>query len=314
MSKPFADHVGITVPLDDWHQLRQQVQPLFDALGMNVEVDGDGTVLWRHPDSTGTVKAQRFGKVWSLGCSGAICAGLRVLNLFSGYLAAISTVKYRVTRLDATLDVPEDAAPIVANVAAQGHAGTLALTRKSIRPGDVMTILSTRLDGAVSGTVYCGSRRASVRMVVYDKQHERAQRKLADTGPLTRYELRLKAASGITLKDCFDPSGVFWHHAAPQWLSAPSDAPAWKPHGTGYELAPSDPELPAARLVRRVQSSADLRSIVALAAECGPYGMSLLESEIRKLHTAGRGHPADTALVGNESAALSAAATLHHMH
>lgn len=281
---------------------------------MNVEVDDDRSVLWRSPDASGTVKAQRVGKVWSVGCSGAVCAGLRAAGAFLGYLSAIASVPHRVTRLDATHDVPEDAAPVVEDVASRGRAGQLALTRKSIPPGEVMTILAARPDGVVSGTVYCGSRRASVRMVIYDKRLERARFGLTDTGPLTRYELRLKAASGVTLRDCADPSGVFWHHAAPQWLPAPPDAPAWVPHGTGFDIVPSVPDLPAARLVRRVQASADLRALVALADESGPYGFSLLVTEMGKLRHGVRGNPAGTALIVGDAEAVSPAAGIAHLH
>ena len=47
--------------------------------------------------------------------------------------------------------------------------------------------MSLRSDGVESGTVYCGGKTAAARMVVYDKRHERASRKLPDTGDLTRF-------------------------------------------------------------------------------------------------------------------------------
>lgn len=249
---------------------------------MGVEVESEKSVLWRTPAATGTVKADRIGKVWKLGTSGSVCAGLRAAGRFESYLAAIGGFPHRVTRLDASVDVPVDAAPIVAEVTRAGQAGELQLTRKSVQPRDVLSYSGVRVDGAISGTVYVGPRRADVRMVVYDKRHERIARKLPDIGNLTRYELRLRSGTGVTLRDAADPAGVFWHYASPGFLPSPPGAPSWVPGGTGFELAKLPPQLPAARLQRRVELSSELGSLLALALEVGPYGVELLCSLIRK--------------------------------
>jgi hypothetical protein len=284
---PFCDFLGVTVPSEVWDELRLEVSAELDSIGMRVEVDEDRSVLWRTPDSFGTVKANRVGKVWSLGASGAVCAGLRVAGRFNDFLAAIGTRPHRVTRLDASLDVQADAPPIVAEVTRSGRAGELSLTRQAIKPSDVTTFGGVRPDGQVTGTVYLGPRRGSARMVVYDKQHERISRKLSDCGPLTRYELRLRAASGVTLRDAAEPASVFWHHVAPDFLPSPSDAPAWVPGGSGFTIERTPPPLPAARLLRRIEGSVELAALVALAESCGPYGIELLVSRIRAMGGAG---------------------------
>ncbi len=282
MSEPFSDHVGITVPEDLWDGLRADVSPLFDQLSMSVEVDGPRKVLWRSSCGTGTVKADKYLRVWSLGCSGTVCAGLRARGLFRAYLSELGSRPHRVKSLHAACDYPVDAAPVVQAVAEKGRAGGYSFTRKAVQPRDILTILAPRENGDVTGTVYCGSPRSQARMVVYDKRQERIRRGLPDTGELLRYELRLDDGAGITLKDCAEPSSVFWHHASPQFLPAPPSATPWVPYGSGFELARAPTVLPAARLTRRVEDSPEVGALLDLARELGPYGFGFLVSLLRK--------------------------------
>ena len=307
---PFCDFLGVTIPAELWDELREDVSAELDAIGMSVEVDQAGSVLWRTPDAIGTVKASRVGWVWSLGASGSVCAGLRAVGRFNDFLAAIGTRPHRVTRLDVSLDVKTDAAPIVGEVTRAGRAGELSLTRKSVQAKDVTAVTGVRSDGVVSGTVYLGPRRGDVRMVVYDKQHERASRKLPDIGPLTRYEIRLRSRTGITLRDAGDPAPLFWHYASPDFLSRPPGVPEWVPGGSGFEIERSPPMLPAARLLRRIEASAELASLVALARSCGPYGLELMISRIRAIGGAGVS-PADAAVVPVKPPAAVDAAVVH---
>ena len=301
MSEPFCDFVGVTVPAEHWDALRVDMSAELDAIGMHVELDQERAVLWRSSDARGTVNAKRVGMVWAIGCSGSVCAGLRLAGRFEAYLATIGTRPHRVTRVDASVDLPIDAAPVVAAVAAAGRRGELSLTRKAIQPSQIETHIGTRADGAESGTVYCGSKQADVRMVVYDKQHERMHRwKLPDTGRLTRYELRVRGGVGLSLRDAARPAPLFWHYASPCFLPAPSDAPEWHSGGMGFELPRHEPPSAALRLRRRVQASADVASLLALADEVGPYGFQFLVTELRRLRTAKDGvqgpAPADAAL------------------
>lgn len=295
MSEPFCDYVGVTVPFESWEGLRLSVSAELDAIGMSVEVDQERNVLWRTPDSFGTVKAARVGAVWSLGLSGQVCAGLRAAGRFHALLAAVGAQPHRVTRLDASLDLQVDASPIVDALAQAGRAGSLSLTRKRIKPQQVETHIGLRADGALSGTVYLGSKHADVRMVVYDKQHERASRKQPPCGPLTRYELRLRSGVGVSLRDCATPAAVFWHHAAPDFLPLPAGVPEWAPAGDGFVLERLVPLLPSQRLKRRVEASTEVRALLSLARECGPFGIELLVAHIRSLDGGAGVSPAATA-------------------
>jgi hypothetical protein len=291
--KPFCDWLGVTVAAEDWDALRLDISDDLDSIGMHVAVDKPGEVLWRA--GMGTVKAVKRHRVWALGCSGAACSGLRVADRFNSYLAAIGTRPHRVTRLDASMDIQVDAAPIVAEVTRAGRAGELSLTRKKIRPIDVTTVLSARdSDGAVTGTVYCGPKRSDARMVVYDKQAERKHRKLVDSGPLTRYELRLGSRTGVTLRDASEPELVFWHYASPDFLPRPEGMAEWDAYGTGFELSRVEPLLPYQRLLRRIEASGELVALVAAAESCGPRGLEFLISRIRRMSKGAGEAPAES--------------------
>ena len=297
--EPFADWIGLTVPKGEWLDLRDELVPELECLGMSRELEFDsrskpGKVdLWRAAggDGRGTVRAELKGQVWAIGISGTVCAGLRVAKRMHSVLAAVGARPHRVTRLDATLDLPIDAAPVVAAIAAAGRRGELALTRKRIDPRTIETHMSLRSDGVESGTVYCGGKTAAARMVVYDKRHERASRKLPDTGDRTRYECRLRGDLGISLRDCSDPGPVFWHHVAPDFLPRPDGVAAWVPGGEGFVLDKLDPPTPFQRMLSLVDQSPDVRRLLVLADQVGPYGLRVLLSRLEALAGGAGGHP-----------------------
>lgn len=281
MSEVFCDAVGVTVPEVDWAGLHGDISPTFDAAGLAVEFRDDRTVLWRHAPSSGTVRAFQRSGVWAIQCSGQVCAALRAVGMFAQYLASLGERPHRVTRLDASLDVPADAAPVVRDLALIGQQGGLRLTRKGIPPGKVTTLLGVRDDGVVSGTLYAGSRSAEARMVVYDKTKERQDRGVPVDGFITRYELRLKSGMGVTLRDVAEPAPVFWHHAAPSFLPLPSGVPPWSPHAEGFVLDRAPPMPPAARMRARVSASPEIAALIALAREPHSGGVDYLVHLVR---------------------------------
>ena len=295
MSEPFADFIGVTVPAVDAPGLHAELSLELEGLGLSLERDDERVKLWRAGgDGWGTVREEMRGQVWAVGISGTICAGLRAERRMQAVLAAIAARPHRVTRLDASLDIREDAAPVVARIAAAGRAGELALTRKRIPPNTVETHLGLRVDGVESGTVYCGSRSAEARMVVYDKRHERMSRKLPDVGNLTRYECRLRGGLGISLRDCAEPAAVFWHHAAPDFLPRPDGVAEWVPAGEGFAIDRVPPPTPFQRMLALLDQSPDVRRLLALADQVGPYGLRSLVTRIEAMAGRGAGvSPAD---------------------
>lgn len=288
MSGVFCDKLDVTVPAEH-AGLLDRLRPFLDVAGFFVEWDSDSKLVLRSPNDGTLVWAKRFG-VMCLGVSGAACAALRSSGQWLGFLAEIGVTPHRVTRLDATLDVIADASPEVRRLRRLGGKGGLKLTRKAVKPEHVEAHLSLcSLSSVETGTVYIGSRQAEVRLVVYDKRHERFKATGVDVGPLTRYELRLRSGAGVTLRDVAEPAAVFWHHMGRGTLSAPADAPSWSPEAEGYSLDRGAPPSAFQRLVARVEASGEVLALAKLAAELGPYGVEVLVSEIRKV--AGRSDP-----------------------
>lgn len=284
----FADFLGLTFPVELWPELRAELVPVLDAIGAAVEQDDAGRVLWRVGD--GTVKAQRYGPVMALGASGAVLAGLRGLGLLGVYLSIFGGRPHQVTRLDVSMDVPAPTAPVIASIVRKAHSKRgLSLTRKRVDPRHVTRLVVRGDDGKDTGTVYVGSRSAETRLCVYDKRQERIARGLPDVGPLTRYEVRLKAQVGMELRDVAEPAPLFWRFIAPDVLPAPVGVLKWEPSAEGFAVEKSDALLPGERLRRRVQASPDAHALALLAVEVGPYGFDLLLSELRKLVGRGEG-------------------------
>lgn len=284
MAEPFCDFIAATVPEADWHALRADVTAELDAVGMHVEFDRERETVWRDPAADGTVKSRSISGVRTISATGAVCAGLRAAGRFASFLAAIAARPHRVTRLDASLDVSQDAPPALDAAVAHGRSGRMSLTRKTIRPRDVTTFLGVRDDGRVSGTAYFGTANANVRLCMYDKQHERMSRGLADTGPLTRYELRIRGEAGVTVRDAYDPRDVFWHFMPEDFPLPRGDAAPWQPGRTGFDLDRLPPLSPIERLCRRVDDSPEVIALAKLAVEAGPTGLDLLLTRIRRVH------------------------------
>lgn len=286
MSDVICDFLSVTVPRERWSEVREGIVGPLDAVGASVDYDeGEDGALWRVGD--GTVKAKRYGPVVSLGASGAVLAGLRALGAFGAYLSAIGAVPHKVTRLDAAHDVSEDTPPVLDRLVAKAASDAgLSLTRKRVLSRHVTRLVARREDGQDTGTCYIGSRNAEVRAAIYDKREERLGRGLADVGPLTRYELRLKSGVGATLHDAMDPEALFWHYMSPGVLDRPEGVREWVSNAEGFAVEWGDKPLPAALLVRRVQASADIADVVARARGLGPRGFDFLVGELRKLHDA----------------------------
>jgi len=279
----FCDFLSITTPHDDWSKLQGELDPLFDLTGASVDLKGSNVSI--HRLGEGTCKQLRRGSVCSISATGAFLTALRAVNSFRGYLAALSTVPHRVTRLDATMDVREDAAPVIrALTAAVNCPDGLSVTRKRLKRADCTRYLTTRDDGQESGTLYLGQTRADVRPVVYDKQLERQSKGYPDPGPLTRYECRVRSRVGPTLRDADNPTALFWHLMSPAILPRPPSTPPWSSCAEGYVLPPMEQTTAAARLVRRVETSPDIEALLLLTHGVGEEGLPLLLRTLRRLH------------------------------
>ena len=272
------------MPADEWEQFREEASPLFDMIGAQLDYANDRQVQWRA--GNGTCRASRVNAVWVISATGAFLAGLRCVKIFNQYLATFASHPHRVTRLDASLDQPHDTPPVLAELVRKASSDDgLHVTRKRIKPQDCTRYVTQRSDGLDTGSVYLGPVNADVRPVVYDKRKERLDSGLPDVGPLTRYECRIRSGVGPSLRDAAEPTAIFWHFMG-EVLPKPADAPEWSPWAQGFDVVRAPPALPAARLLSRVGASEDVRDLLRLAREVGPYGLALLQGELAKLYGA----------------------------
>lgn len=280
--KPFCDWLSASAPFRYVDNIVAALQPILDMSRFSADAGGDALLLARSPGS-GVVRVARAGDVVVTSASGAALADLRRAGQFADYLHVLGSVEHRVTTLHATMDLICDASPVVLDLFERGIAGHVSLSRKRLVLADVLKFISRRIDGADTGSVYLGGARAQCRAVVYDKQFERLSKGCADPGPLCRFEMRIKGRVGATLRDAWDPERIFYHVASPDILVAPEGLAPWEPTEGGYVLPPRKEFLPAELMAMKIETSPDVKRLLALADECGPRGFDLLVDRLREL-------------------------------
>lgn len=280
--KPFCDWLSVSSPFGEVDGIVASLQPILDMSRFSADAGGDALLLARSPGA-GVVRVSRAGSVCVTSASGAALGDLRTAGQFADYLSALGSFPHRVTTLHATLDVVCDASPVVLDLFERGIAGHVSLSRKGLTISDINKHIYRRADGLDSGGVYLGGPRAQVRACVYDKQLERISKGCADPGPLTRFEMRVKGRLGATLRDAWEPERIFYHVASPDILAVPVGVAPWVPTEGGYDLPPRKEFLPAELMAMKIETSPDVKRLLALADECGPRGFDLLVDRLREL-------------------------------
>lgn len=234
--------------------------------------DGSGSLWFLNG---GALKVEYKRTYARFSASGAFLDGLRMAGLFMDYLSALADAPHTVTRLDAAYDVPTDTPPIL-KALHKRYPRECSLTRKPLR---TERILNTREDGKDTGTFYIGRhQQGMVTAKVYDKHWERLQAGDPIPLPLTRYEITFRRAVKATLRDAAEPGRLFWVYGPKLLLKRPSDVPEWvSGWGGGWNYKRDDTPL-AAILKARIESSAELQAIAALAirAGCEDWSQQLL--------------------------------------
>jgi len=185
------------------------------------------------------------------------------------------------------MDRREATPPVLARLLEKAESEDgLRAGRKRIAVQAIDRYLKRQADGSDTGTIYCGSKSAEIRPVVYDKRAERLSRGQPDLGfDLTRYECRTRNV-GATLWDACDPTALFWHYMGSDFLPRPPEVPEWAPHGVGYTLERPSPPLPAARLLRAVEGSPEFAALVKMAGTF-PGGVDFLCGLVRRMDHGG---------------------------
>jgi hypothetical protein len=272
----FCDALVVTSPPDS--PLVPAVDSLLDGLeGSRLDLGG-GKRAFRSTSGAllHITQGKRFSRV---DAGGQFLGVLRAVGLFRDYLSALSEAPHRVTRLDAALDQPLDAAPVLSQLWKR-HRGGYAFTRKAV---SLTRLQQTRFDGAETGTVYFGKRGSSqVLLRAYDKQHEAYEERGEILPPTLRWELECAREVGASLRDADDPAPLFYRFMSPDFLPCPPGVPAWSACDGGWALKRVEPRLPAERLRLMVGQSADIARLLELADECGPEGRTYLLGLLRK--------------------------------
>jgi hypothetical protein len=284
--KATSDYLNLTVPSDQREPMQTCVESYLEQCG-GFERCAD---LWQ-VGAGGTAKFSSRGRVGIAGFSGVTLATMRAANLLDHFLHAVSEFNPRVSTLDMFVDVIAPGADVLPPLYRKACAGEVALTRKVA--GHVRQLLSpgAGADKRDTGTVYIGDRHThDVTARIYDKQHERLEKKFPDPGPLTRFELTVRGAVGATLRDVSDPTELFWHYAAPDLMKRPADVGEWKSIAFERVLGTPPPVEPYQRLKRLFESSADVERLLSIARAM-PNGEAALALLWRKALGRGSGRP-----------------------
>lgn len=223
----------------------------------------------------GVIKIDHKSTFSRVSCSGAALDYLRSLGSgdpndpsedhFGDFLSVLSESPHTITRLDACLDVPVDAAPVLRKLV-KAYPRFCSFSRKALK---TKTITEVREDGKASGTFYVGHRqKAKVTARVYDKSLQMLSKGVL-MPPTTRYEITFRKTVGCSLRDAYEPERLFWSQAETLLLSKPAHVEDWYPNcldGWQYSRpVPADGEI----LKRRLETSADFTSLCELASELG---------------------------------------------
>lgn len=290
MPEVICDYLSVTYS-PDRHPARR-VELLLLDIGALALSEG----LYRLGEG-GTVKIGLMYSTMRISASGAALAAMREAGVFEDYLWLLSEYDYRITLLDAALDIDTDAPPVLKALQRRYKGKLVHLGRKGLE----WTVLMAERpsDGLMTGTFYVG-RKTTARATakVYDKQEEARVRRAKLTTPRLRYEVSVKKDYGATLADAGRPSRLFWHVAAPALLPRPSDVEDWSPDWAG-EIeswrAGSRPDLdPVDVLSRRLAHSPEIDLLVSIADDMGPGGRVWLARQLlRHMGVEAAVHPHD---------------------
>jgi hypothetical protein len=264
----FCDWLDVTFAPDNWPYPELNLLLLGAGFIVRREITGGSTYV--PPGGFGTVKFIQARKYAKVSLSGSSCGVLRDRGLWGEILSILSSSPHKVTRLDAALDLPMDAAPFIAHLRGQYPDGFVNLGRKAL---PVKVMLEVRSDGLESGTYYVGHRTSARRTCrVYDKALEMLAKRGCKIPPTTRVEVTARKDAGATLRDAYMPDGLFWDIASPAILKAPEGVPVWVPDTEMGFPSPSNPFEPAEVLRRRIESSAEIEALIAVADSMGDAG------------------------------------------
>lgn len=268
----FCDWLDVTTAPDREDSLRATLGPLIcGCFGSKLSDD-----LYQLGD--GKIKLSLKRGVFRVSISGAAIRVLETQGVWETFLAELGDGPYRVTRLDAAVDLPFDGAEAMALLQAAYPRGFVRLSQRPIK---VKEFLEVRADGLKTGTWYAGHRsNAEITCRVYDKANQLLEASGLVVPARTRAELTCR--KGCTLRDAFEPERVFWHYMAPAVFDRPEGTPEWSSGwGEGWKMERVE-LLPAQRLKNYIERSPELAAIIELADATGVHGRSMAMNQIQR--------------------------------
>lgn len=277
----------LTVTCQPESNFTDSVLAALDSLPTEISFAADYKQLYRilgAPRATCTLEQSRL--FHSVSVSGTFLASLRQTSQLDRFLFAIASAPHTVTRLDVAKDYRLDFPVVLKALNAAYADGTCSLSRKALR---VTEMLGVRSDGSKSGTWYAGRRqKGNITGRIYDKSLE-MQDKLgvASPFPITRVEMTARKRVGCSLRDASNAEPLFYKLASPAFVATPPGTPEWVQGGGSFAWAAGPAEKPPAYplLKYRMENSAEVKRLAALAAEMGDYGeemaIRLLRAQIQ---------------------------------
>jgi len=290
-TEPFCDWLSVTCSPTAGLSFLDDVERFLNFHGypISFEKDGRSTILYHV--GKGTLKLESSRLFHSSSASGSTIREFESRGIYRDYVNVLGSFPdgiprpHNVTRLDVAVDVMVDAPLILRELESRYPLDRFGFGRKAQK---ITRLYSKRSsDGALTGTWYVGHKSSSrVTCRVYDKQDESLNKRSEVIPPLTRYELTFRKDFDCSLYDALMPESIFYTHASPALLPAPTDRviTPWEPHGlVPWESAPYDHDLDLQRFRRRLQLSPELRKLAELAAGFGDTGTRILLRDFEKL-------------------------------
>jgi Replication initiation factor. len=285
VSEPFCDFFSLSLPCagDDAPPIVETVILFLSELDCHAVSEG----VYELGGYGGTVMSKRRGLVWLLSFTGSALRSIREAGLLKELVMLLHEVPHRVTRLDASCDYAEDAPTYLSKQYYRIRRASIVIGRKVISYRDVERHTSVNHEGRAVHNLYLGKKTSEVRVLLYDKQHERVSKGFPDPGQLLRIEVRLRSQVGCSVFDALAPERLYYHYAAPALCELPASVRPWMPDGQGFELPQQQAQCtPYQRLKSLIGESAVIDQMLKLSQREGAGGLQSVYTLLqRKLDT-----------------------------
>jgi len=270
----FPDFLSVTFNPD--HFDITEIKLHLCACGYEFDDSQPKVLKFIRPDDplSGLIRIESKWNHIRISISGKAIGYLIKLKQYSNLLFHLSTFPHKVTRLDASMDVPIDFPTIHPKIARKYPKDRISLGRKET---SINYNLTKRDDGLKSGSLYMGKIRDQVQILIYDKTLEMLTKFEIVIPTTTRYEVKLGSSIGMTLKDAQDPTELFWMYGEQLMLKKPPTVSEWVAGGEfiGWEMD-NISTLPYQKLSKFVEYSTAINSMLVLADDLGTEGRSIL--------------------------------------